>query len=394
MLLKRTMTTGEVRGIVSALGYLPDGRRAPTTYSFTIFFILYSINLSFGLQHEWRNFKVRLEIIRNLVLLCNIQVYWLSVPDIYVLLDIYERHRTRLLKMKYFKKLTRKFYSEMASLEDDSQHFVRAFVVVSFCYTCLPVLNALYAKLTVTSAGADFKDLPQVSYLHYPVNGGPVTLTQYVCGAVFLYTGNLAASLFSFCFLYASYLALRCVAAAFHQLTALIALWDANVTQGQIHNDDLCLREIVLFHQQICRETRLLKKGIETATINLLQGCVVQLCLGLFSILEGGDKIKYGGFTCFVLLMLVGFSSFGQILEDRIGRVRVSIWDSDWVNRPYFTRKVLYTMMIGASARLELRPYGLQQLNMTSLANQPPSEDCAPALMDHRHIYSTGGKNQ
>ncbi|RZF34813.1 hypothetical protein LSTR_LSTR012182 [Laodelphax striatellus] len=334
MLLRRTITTSELRSIVSAMGYLPDGRRTLATYSFTIFFILYSINLTCGLSHQWSNFKVRLEIIRNLVLLCNIQ----------------------------------EILNEINGMEDDSQHFVRTFVVVSFCYTRLPVLNAVYARLTMSSA-SDFRDLPQVSYLHYPLNKGrPVTLGHYLCGALFLYAGNLSAALFSFCFLYASYLALRCVTDAFQQLAALIQHWNnsaANTTQPQVAG----LREIVAFHQQICREARLLNKGIETATLNLLQGCVVQLCLGLFSILEGGDKIKYGGFTCFVLLMLVGFSSFGQILEDRIGRVRTSIWESDWVSRPHFIRKALFTMMIGATARLELRPYGLQQLNMRSFAS-------------------------
>ncbi|XP_039296290.1 uncharacterized protein LOC120354102 [Nilaparvata lugens] len=110
--------------------------------------------------------------------------------------------------------------------------------------------------------------------------------------------------------------------------------------------------------------------------MNLLQGCVVQICLSLFNILEGRDKMKYGGFTSFILIMLVGFSSLGQILEDRIARIKMTLWESGWVDKPLFIRKKLFMMMVGASARIELRPFGLQGLNMQSFAKgRFPSSD-------------------
>ncbi|RZF37245.1 hypothetical protein LSTR_LSTR006571 [Laodelphax striatellus] len=346
-MMKKTITTAQLKNVVKALGYLPDGRKTIGTYFFTIFFLLYAMNLICGLCHEWDNFKIRLEIIRDFILIINLEVYWLSVPDVYIF----------------------KFHADINVLETHSEHFLKLFLIMNFVYSYLPFLNAVYLRATSENF-TNFKTVPQISYFYYPMT--EVTFAHYCFGTLFLYTGLICASVFSFCILYSSYLALHCVMSAFSQLRTFILKWDEIGAEGvgvaELNMED-CLLEIVVFHQEICSEARLLNKGMETATMNLLQGCVVQICLSLFNILEGGDKIKFGGFTCFILLMLVGFSSFGQILEDRIARIKMTLWESRWVEKPLSVRKTLFMMMIGASTQIELRPFGLRAgLNMQSFA--------------------------
>ncbi|XP_039275533.1 uncharacterized protein LOC120349444 [Nilaparvata lugens] len=379
-LFKLARSSDNFQRLLCWLGFKPNGERERQAYLYTGYLLAWLIDAVFGLLHEWENFMMRVSVLNDITLVISLLCYWNFMGDMHILFGVIKRYRNALHNNSSFENINRRYLESLEKIDDYMEIGVRFYVIFHFVFMSVPISAVAY-KVVKSEQQIDYRRMPQLWYFHYPASLQRVTLFHYCCGNLLIYFALLAALIFSLVLLHAIYLSIYSLVSSFDYLILCMLEWDQMSTDivTKLHNEsmnpsthkfyELRLRyglcEIIVFHQNLCRETNNMNKGLQRILLIFINSCAIQMCLGFFSLTEGDDNIlKYLTFSTCVLIFLTFICGFGQMIKNKVNILRVTLAQFEWVDKPEYYKKSLLVMITYAARDLEINPYGLYSLDM------------------------------
>ncbi|RZF42885.1 hypothetical protein LSTR_LSTR012699 [Laodelphax striatellus] len=146
---------------------------------------------------------------------------------------------------------------------------------------------------------------------------------------------------------------------------------DSNKQQNKILLKDY-FRLIVIQHQLVCRDLRSINHGLKTVIVALDLAFGLHMCLAVYCIIKMESfslKVEYTVLLFWLLTIVYNYSAIGQQITNEGDDLTLKIYDSAWLDKPECIKKSLLLVLTRATRRMELKPYGIYVLNLTSFRN-------------------------
>ncbi|XP_039294307.1 uncharacterized protein LOC120353683 [Nilaparvata lugens] len=227
----------------------------------------------------------------------------------------------------------------------------------------IPFVAVLISLFKSYMKGENFTNLPFIMHLYFPSVFDRSMAFQlvyqtslYVWWSCMLYCWSVLARSVYFCF--------ACLAAEIDLFCVSLEEISENESEEKLRKR---MGKLVHEHQLICRNTEYFGRVSSKIIFGIVNLYGSQICIYLIFITLIDDiyvKVRY--IICYaVVFAFIYFISWnGQIITDLGRRLKLTLFQSSWIDKPVWFRKTLLFMMTRASKDILIRPFGLYILGI------------------------------
>ncbi|RZF41335.1 hypothetical protein LSTR_LSTR000049 [Laodelphax striatellus] len=271
--------------------------------------------------------------------------------------------------------------------EDFERKASRIFMAIFLSGCILPYFQGIMLAVKNGTKDLDFDKLPYIIYTHYPEKLRTVPIYLTIMTTQCLWYGLMLIHWYHLykCF----FMSTLCMITEMELLVvALNNLLDCEMAEkenksdentrvdkkGQAENNllDKYMTRIIKEHYIICSGLKTLNTGASSMSLGFYNVFAMQMCLFILFVIEMNEmvaRIKYTVLGIIVFSISVSASKMGQDLADQGERLRLKIYQSEWIDKPVWLQKYILLMITRASRNMEMKPYGLYVLDMSSVTN-------------------------
>ncbi|XP_039287297.1 uncharacterized protein LOC120351991 [Nilaparvata lugens] len=410
--LKRMEILNSVRRTLTLAGHRPDGSVALRTHLFTTFLVCYAMDLIYSMFLESTGDIKKILVVKELTSIVMALVLIPGSPGVYKLCQVVEAQMRR--------NILQPIVPEVAQIRSqlDLEHnktgkkIYKTLVLIIIVYVSVPVLQSVFIiaihKIPILSK---FKmmiirnhnnetimktldveeDLPLVFHFYYPP--GLATLWFYFilsschamwCIWICLYLYSIFNS--AMMSIKNTISEMKALGVAFERIDEITGqkidkekfVENINYPVDNINNqaNKILLKDyfrlIVIQHQLVCRDLRSIDQGLKTVIVALDVAFGLHMCLAIYCIIKMESfslKIDYTVLLFWLMTIVYNYSAIGQQITNEGDALTMKIYDSAWIDKPQSIKKSLLLVLTRATRRMELKPYGIYVLNLTSFKN-------------------------
>ncbi|XP_022197362.1 uncharacterized protein LOC111054616 isoform X2 [Nilaparvata lugens] len=335
--------------------------------------LIIQIDLIVNLYTEWRDPISRLLTLKEFLLSWNGLLGYMASKESKKLLKYVREHLERFQIDKKSSNEVKELFKERDAKVLKYNRIVSILLTYTLHITCgmVPYLMILISLLKSHLNGENFKNLPQILHLYFPKAFDTSLVFQlvyqtsvYVWYGLLLYYWTILAK-----GVYFSFTCLNTEMKLFCHKMERIDEVNNHLTNEDENEKNLriYLRNIVCEHQSICRNIEHFGKISSKPLFGIINLYGSQICIYLaFITLIEDIHIKLRYITRYLITFaFVYFSaSNGQNITDLGRKLRLSLFECSWVDKPAWFRKTLLFMNIRASKDMSVKPFGLYVLDI------------------------------
>ncbi|XP_039277920.1 uncharacterized protein LOC120350023 [Nilaparvata lugens] len=357
------------------------GNKVPKALStlYLLFTFCMQIDLIVSMKIQWKDFMLRILSIKEFNTTLFAMFGYLSMNFEVAHLDrMIDMHFRRMKNMQGNKiietrDLRKRGFERIAS---------RIFMTIFLSASILPYFQGVLLAVKNGTKDLNFEKLPYIIYTHYPDTMRTVPIYLTILTTQFLWYGLMLIQWYR---LYKSYFVsalcliteMELLVVALNDLDEKDKNTNGNVNFNKIEKTsnnslDKYMAALVKEHHIICRGLKTLNTGASCMNLGFYNVFALQMCLYILFVIEMDEmvaRIKYTVTGIIVFSISISGSKIGQDVADQGERLRLAMYQSEWIDKPVWLQKFILLMITRASRNMEMKPYGLYVLNMSSVTN-------------------------
>ncbi|RZF42613.1 hypothetical protein LSTR_LSTR001408 [Laodelphax striatellus] len=380
-----------IRNVVNMTNYLNSSEYYVFLRYLTDVVIVYNvINLSFAISHFWNDNHKKLLAVKEL----NVSFYAvclrMTTKEVLPLCELVESFcadkitfylNDRSEKQKKIRD------ARIGRLKNLDKMNIRYTVVLIFFSVIVPLLQSVYTVF-ISGKYYDIQDLQPILFSYYPEDYK--SLKMHFTVQAFIGIFLIVEELQMYCIFTAVYMASYTLTDEFDLLFTCLEEIDQNIrdfshVKRSIKLDTtyerykstyenqlfVFLAKIVDHHSSIYSNVELLSRRIGSLCLGTINAWTFQLFVCVMLVYINKDtatRIKFVFLALAIVVLMIMCASIGQTISDKGEKLRKTLWECSWVDKPEWFKKAILVMMKRSTRPLEIRPFGLYVLDLRRFA--------------------------